>query len=211
MTVSALALVLFAATPLSGDVPRAEGPGLPVAASGVSFEEPQPITWRIDDAPTSPMASFAVSALTSGTGLLVLSLAGFSLPEEGIPGSTASFGARVGTGLFLLSIGPSMGDLANGDPLRFLIGAGGRSALALVGYGLVLGISSRDVGVAALSALGLIGTTLVWMGWGAADLVLSWFAPQRWVIRQNEATASRFSRQPVPEVRGVPDGRIHVL
>ncbi|MGA9521074.1 MAG: hypothetical protein WBV82_06395 [Myxococcaceae bacterium] len=209
MIVPTLALTasLLAATPVPADAPTAAGAGFRVHAARESRDaKVQALTrYTVADAPTTPFGSFAASGLTSLTGLFVGVFALTSLPDEGLPGSTFSFHARMSTALLLLSAGPSVGDLMNHDPRGFLMGALGRTAIAALGYGaLAWAVSSGGSSGATLVAsmvLGLGG--LGWLGWSIADLVRSFFAPRRWVDRQNQAlTAGAVpSRAPIPEVR----------
>ncbi len=210
---AALTATLLASAPLlpapsyAADAPTAERVGLRLAALRTS-EVPAPGTalrYTLDDAPTTPVASLLASGLTGVTGLFVGALALLSTPEAALPGSTFSFHLRLSTALFLLSAGPSMGDLLNENVGGFLLGALGRSALAAGGYGLVLWAmgSGSNVGVVMLSVLGVGLGSLLWTGWSVVDLFRSWFAPQRWVERHNRALAAGAipSREPIIEVR----------
>jgi hypothetical protein len=161
-------------TPLLGDAPpRAEVEEAPL--------------YTLADAPTTPGQAFGASLLTATTGLVMLIglIAGPITINQ--PASELAFYSRLGTGLFLLGVGPSMGDLLNHDARAFLLGAGGRTVLAALGAGAIaLAASSpADPALIGTSVLFVALGSLVWTGWGAADLVRSLFAPERWVDRQN--------------------------
>jgi hypothetical protein len=154
-------------------------------SSSLDLERPQLMT--ISDAPTTPAQSFTASALTVLTGVGILGGLGEG-PQLGLPMSNFSLQARIATSLLLLSVGPSMGDLMNHDVSAFLTGSGGRTLLAALGWGAVsLAITSPDSVAIALSTLFVTLGALVWVGWGATDLVRSLFAPERWVDRENQA------------------------
>lgn len=143
--------------------------------------------FRPEDAPTSVIGSVAASGATSFTGFVLLTTLGTGLPA-GLPMSAVSFNLRLATSLFLMSTGPSVGDLLNQDVGGFLVGALGRSALVGLGWGAVMLASQPDNGVldAASAALVVTMAALAWTGWCAADLLRSLFAPYRWAQRQNE-------------------------
>jgi hypothetical protein len=154
------------------------------AASTAAQLEPRPLTLR--DAPTTPTQAFTASVLTSLTGIGVL--AGLAEgPPRRLPMSDATFSARIATGLLLLSVGPSVGDLMNHDLGGFIAGGAGRTLLVALGWGaLSLAASSTDATVIGTSVLFITLGALVWLGWGATDLLRSVFAPERWVDRQNQ-------------------------
>lgn len=156
----------------------------------------QSVRVTLDDAPTSPGISLLSSSLTSLTGLVTL----IGLTAGTPPGGTfdLAFRARLATSLFLLSTGPSVGDLLNHDLPGFLIGAVSRNVIAALSWGAIeLMVTSGNGVTASLTLLAVSVGALVWGGWCVADLVRSVFAPQRWVERTNESLRSR---RPIPEV-----------
>lgn len=157
---------------------------LPAPASSVYSQPPRLLTLR--DAPTTSTQAFTASALTGLTGIAILAGLAEGPPRQ-LPMSDLSFHARVATGLLLLSVGPSVGDWMNRDVSGFLAGGIGRTALVALGWGaLSLAASSQDSAVIGTSVLFMTLAGLVWLGWGATDLVRSLFAPERWVDRQNQ-------------------------
>ncbi len=197
--VAVASFVSLAVAPPSGHdrlVPHAISTESPSAA--VVLER---VTLR--DAPVSQGAAFAASAFTGATGMvsIISLLAG---PPLDAPGTLFSRHARVATGLFLLSVGPSMGDLLTGDVGGFLLGGGGRVVMAGLGYATVMALEGQwqNAPLAVLTGVlftGLLG--LGWTAWGLVDLARSAFAPQRWVTRQNRA---RRAAQPQPPSRQPP-------
>ncbi len=205
----ALTASLLVSAPVPADAPTTVGAGLRVHAARGSQADPaqEPRRYTVADAPTSPFGAFAASGLTSLTGLFVGVFALVALPDEGLPGNTFTFHARMSTGLLLLSTGPSVGDLLNDDPRGFLVGALGRTTIAAAGYGL-LAWAAETRGAPAPTLLASIVAGLgglAWMGWSIADLVRSFRAPRRWVERQNRALMAESvpvpPRAPIPEVR----------
>jgi hypothetical protein len=199
----------------------ATGPGLPAAeASDFAPERPVPPHLRLVkdppaaqltfervtyvDAPVSGLTAFGASALTAMTGLFnLMSIA--LRPPPGLPMSTFALHARISASLLLMSVGPSMGDLLTHNTVGFLIGAGGRTLLAGLSYATVMLMQGQ--GSNPLVVLGgLLFVTmaaLAWTGWGGADLVRAFFAPDRWVVRENarrraEARSQVPSRPPTP-------------
>ncbi len=187
-------------------------PPLPGAPS---LTEPHAEALRLErvtlrDAPVGAGTAFAVSAVTGLTGLLNL----FTLfvgPPLSLPGSELALHGRIATSLLLMSVGPSMGDLLVGDGAGFLIGAGGRTLIAALGYGTVMALQGQWSRSPAAVVLGVLFTTALgfgWVGWGLVDLVRSAFAPQRWVDRENRArqlgAAPDLSRRPPSAVPGEP-------
>lgn len=140
-----------------------------------------------EDAPTSVLGSVLASGATSFTGFALLTTLGTGLPA-GLPMSEVSFNLRLATSLFLMSAGPSVGDLLNHDLSGFLVGALGRSALVGVSWGAVLLASQPDSGALGAAGAALVVTmaALAWTGWCAVDLLRSFLAPDRWAERQNE-------------------------
>ncbi len=136
----------------------------------------------LKDAPVTPLTAFGASVLTSLTGFASL------IGLLAVSPETATH-PRLAASLLLLSVGPSVGDLLAHDAKGFLLGAGGRTALAAASYGVVMAIATASGDSAVLLIVpGILFVTMaaiVWTGWGAADLVRSYFAPQRWVTRQN--------------------------
>lgn len=206
--VAVAAFVSFASLP--NDL-QAQPPAEPSAPSAVVALGR--VTLR--DAPVSQGGAFAASALTGATGLvsLISLLAG---PPIEAPGTLFSRHARVATALFLMSVGPSMGDLLSADLGGFLLGAGGRVVMAGIGYATVMALEGQwqNAPLAVLTGVlftGLLG--LAWTAWGLVDLTRSAFAPQRWVTRQNRPlraahpehpTRQAPSRQPPAAVPGEP-------
>ncbi|HYX90691.1 MAG TPA: hypothetical protein VE782_03965 [Myxococcaceae bacterium] len=159
-------------------------------AESSSLEPGPPRVMTLKDAPTTPGQSFGASVLTSFTGMVILGGIGLG-PTRGLPMSDFSVQARIATGLFLLSVGPSVGDLMNHDTGGFLAGAGGRTLLTALGWGAVsLARVDRAPILTASSTLFVTLGALVWIGWGATDLVRSLLAPERWVDRQNRTRRS---------------------
>ena len=173
MIAPALALGILLALPLGA-----------TSSEGATVELPGPVTVR--DAPTTSTQAFTASSLTALTGVSVLG--GLALgPPPRLPMSDFTLQARLATGLLLLSVGPSVGDLLNRDVSGFVAGAAGRTLLVALGWGaLSLAASSQDPAVIGSSILFMTLAGLVWLGWGATDLVRSLFAPERWVERQNQ-------------------------
>jgi len=195
------ASILCAATPREdaplADDPHSSGRATGAHSSGSQSELPRVLTLR--DAPTTPGQSFAASALTSLTGLVILGTLSTG-PTRGLPWSNFTLQARIATSLLLLSAGPSMGDLMNHDGAGFLAGAGGRTLLVALGWGAVA--LARVGGAQVLTAGSILFVTLgalVWIGWGATDLVRSLFAPERWVDRENRVRLSTGVRDPTRE------------
>jgi hypothetical protein len=153
--------------------------------SGIPPRPPRVMT--LSDAPTTPGQSFGASVLTSLTGVVILGGLGAGPPRT-LPMGDFSLQARIATSLFLLSVGPSVGDLMNHDTAGFLAGAGGRTLLMALGWGAV-SLAATD-GPPVLTAGSILFVTLgalIWVGWGATDLMRSLFAPERWVDRQNQS------------------------
>jgi hypothetical protein len=182
------AAALVAASILLEATPGVDAPlaiELPQSESS-SLESALPRVMTLKDAPTTPGQSFGASVLTSFTGLVILGGIGIG-PTRGLPMSDFSVQARIATGLFLLSVGPSVGDLMNHDTGGFLAGAGGRTLLTALGWGavsLARVAGAREI-LTASSILFVTLGALVWVGWAATDLVRSLLAPERWVDRQN--------------------------
>jgi hypothetical protein len=165
-------------------------------SSGIPLRPPRVMTLR--DAPTTPAQSFSASALTSLTGLVILAGLGAG-PARTLPMGDFSLQARIATSLFLLSVGPSVGDLMNHDTAGFLAGAGGRTLLMALGWGAV-SLAATD-GPPVLTAGSILFVTLgalIWVAWGATDLVRSLFAPERWVDRQNQSFRISGVVEPTP-------------
>jgi hypothetical protein len=192
VSATAAAAVLMLGTPdatgVAGDrlqplAPQRQHEGV---SPSISLDLERPRLMTLSDAPTTPAQSFTASALTALTGVGILGGLGEG-PQPTLPMSDFSFQARIATSLLLLSVGPSMGDLMNHDVSAFIAGSGGRTLLAALGWGAVsLAITSSDSVVIAMSTLFVTLGALVWVGWGATDLVRSLFAPERWVDRQNQ-------------------------
>ena len=198
-----LAASILSAAPPGGDAPLADdqhsSARAPTGAQSAESQSELPRVLTLGDAPTTPGQSFGASALTSFTGLVILGTLGTG-PTRGLPMSNFTLQARIATSLLLLSVGPSMGDLMNHDGAGFLAGAGGRTLLVALGWGAVA--LARVGGAQVVTAGSVLFVTLgalVWIGWGATDLVRSLFAPERWVDRQNRLRPSAGVRDPTRE------------
>ncbi|MBX5483454.1 MAG: hypothetical protein IRZ16_16655 [Myxococcaceae bacterium] len=204
ISLSVLFLTL-AAAPVQADSPP-DAPRLQVgartllASAGTAALEADVVRYTEADAPTTPQVAFLASAFTSLTGLAT-TFGLFAQPPSSLPLSGFGWRARLATSLFLLSTGPSVGDLLNGDWGAFAIGAGGRTLLSWLAWGAVEYVSSTP-GVDGMLIFGTVllvtVTALVWTGWCAIDLVRAAFAPGRWAERMN---ASVHPRAPIAEVR----------
>lgn len=196
MTVGLFALTTFLCAAAAQDAPLQtvglERPAIGAEAYAENFRgaltgETPVVAYSVDDAPSTPGQSFLASGLTSFTGLMVL----FGLPTgppTSLPMGTFAFTSRLATSLFLMSAGPSMGDLLNHDAQGFLIGALGRSALVALSWGAVAVASTPGVDplLSVTSVLFVTVAGLVWTGWCTVDLVRALFAPARWVEREND-------------------------
>lgn len=144
------------------------------------------------DAPTSGGAAFLASSLTSFTGLVTL-IGMASAPPPGQPGSDFAWRARLAASLFLMSAGPSVGDLLNDDKPLFFVATGLRTLICAVSWAGIELSAAAGTATNSSTPFLVVGTilvvtvgALVWSGWCAVDLVRSFFAPDRWVRRHNE-------------------------
>ncbi|HZA50334.1 MAG TPA: hypothetical protein VE549_06310 [Myxococcaceae bacterium] len=175
-------VVLLSAPGPSGSSRPADDADKAARSNVFQLETPRPVL--LTDAPTTSTQAFTASALTSLTGIGVLAALAEGPPRR-LPMGDVSFHARIATGLLLLSVGPSVGDLINHDPAGFT-GAIGRTVLVALGWGAFsLAASTTDGTVIGTSVLFMTLGGLVWLGWASTDLVRSLFAPERWVDRQN--------------------------
>jgi hypothetical protein len=135
--------------------------------------------WSADEAPTSSAVAAASSYATTGTGLAMA--AGFAYlfaTSEFAPPLGSSI-VGLSSALLLLNFGPCVGDLLNGDLLRF--GTHGGLRLLLFAVSVVV--------------------RYAWIGWVAAvviDLRDAHEAPARWAQRQEviDRSASAIGNSP---------------
>jgi hypothetical protein len=170
---------------------------LAVSAQGLPVPPPQALPGAIDtkllshrppsaeslyslrDAPTSRAGAVWASAGATvvgagmGTGFVLLMFFNQQATIPTVSGAVLGFA--------LLSFGPGLGHLINGDTTRFWLGGLSR----LVG---------APLAVAAVGLLSLLGVPVVaaWLAWTLFDCADAWNAPKRWVDRTNRVNVPFF-------------------
>ncbi|MGQ0504111.1 MAG: hypothetical protein ACT4TC_02225 [Myxococcaceae bacterium] len=166
---------------------------LPLTASGLSLKSGTlggtelTLVGR-DQAPTTPELAVGASlgTLFVGFGTGLGSLQPYARTQDPQALRTPVVLAGLSTAILLMGLGPNVGDLLNGDAVRFITRGGLRSVLGLACAAVVL-LSSSPLGtlVAVLAGTGLAS-------WAAVDIYATAQAPARWAERENRARGVTF-------------------